>query len=62
MNRSFLIVIVPAILVGVGYVFVMRYLGASLDLFRFVAAGVVAAAAVFLVHRYRRDKASRRSR
>jgi hypothetical protein len=62
MNRSFLIVILPAIVVGLGYLFVMRYLGAPLEPFRFVGAGVAAAAAVFLVHRHRHKKASRRSR
>lgn len=62
MNRSFLIVIAPAILVGLGYVFMMQYLGAHLEPFRFVAAGVVAAAAVYLVHRHQRRKSARRSR
>jgi positive regulator of sigma E activity len=62
MNRSFLIAILPAIVLGVGYFFVMQYLGARLEPFRFVAAGVAAAAAVFLVHRHQRKKASRRSR
>ena len=62
MNRSFLIVILPAILVGVGYILVMQRLGARLDPLRFIAAGVVAAAAVFLVHRYRSRKVSHRNR
>jgi len=62
MNRSFLIVILPAIVVGLGYIYVMQYRGARLEPFRFVAAGVVAAAAVFLVHRHQRKKGSRRSR
>jgi len=62
MNRSFLIVILPAIVVGLGYLFVMQYLGARLEPFRLVAAGVAAGAAVFLVHRYQRKKGSRRSR
>ncbi len=62
MNRSFLIVILPAIVVGLGYLFVMQYLGARLEPLRFVAAGVVAAGAVYLVHRHQRKRASRRSR
>ena len=62
MNRSFLIVIVPAMLVGLGYIFVMQYLGARLEPLRFVAAGVGAAVAVFLVHKYQRRKSSRRGR
>lgn len=62
MNRSFLIIIVPAIAVGLGYVFVLRWLGYPLEPFRFVAAAVVGLAALFFVQRYQRRKASRRSR
>ena len=66
MNRSFLIVIVPAIAVGLGYIFVysffLRHHGVRLEPFRFVAAAVVAGVAVFLVHRHQRGKPSGRSR
>jgi ABC-type spermidine/putrescine transport system permease subunit II len=62
MNRSFLIIIVPAIAVALGYFFVLRWLGYELEPFRFVMAGVVAVAAVILVQRYQRRKASRRTR
>jgi len=62
MNRSFLIIILPAIAVGLGYIFVLRWLGYELEPLRFVVAGVVTVAAVLLVQRYQRRKASRRSR
>jgi ABC-type Fe3+ transport system permease subunit len=62
MNRSFLIVILPGIAVALGYFFVLRWLGYELEPFRFLAAGAVAAAAIILVYRYQRRKASRRSR
>jgi ABC-type spermidine/putrescine transport system permease subunit II len=62
MNRSFLIIILPAIAVGLGYIFVLRWLGYELEPLRFVVAGVVTVAAVVLVQRYQRRKASRRSR
>jgi len=62
MNRSFLIIIIPAIAVALGYFFVLRRLGYELEPFRFVMAGLVAVAAVILVQRYQRRKASRRSR
>jgi ABC-type spermidine/putrescine transport system permease subunit II len=62
MNRSFLIIIVPAIAVGFGYIFVLHWLGYQLEPFRFVLAGVVAIAAVLLVQRHQRRKAARRSR
>ena len=62
MNRSFLIIILPAIAVGLGYVLVLRWLGYELEPLRFVVAGLVAIAAVILVQRPQRLKASRRSR
>ncbi len=62
MNLSFYIIVVPAILVGIGYVIVLRWLGYDLEPFRFVIAGLVAGAAVILVQRYQRRKASRRSK
>jgi ABC-type spermidine/putrescine transport system permease subunit II len=60
MNRSFLIIILPAIAVGLGYLLVFRWLGFALDPFRFVGAGIVVIAAVILVQRYQKRKASRR--
>ena len=61
MNRSFLIIILPAIAVGLGYIFVLRWLGYHLEPFRFVMAGIAAVAAVILVQRYNRRKAGRRN-
>jgi ABC-type spermidine/putrescine transport system permease subunit II len=58
MNRSFLIIIVPAIAVGLGYIVVLHWLGYTLEPFRFVAAAVVIVAAVILVQRRKRRKAS----
>jgi hypothetical protein len=62
MNRSFLIIAVPAIAVALGYTLVLRWLGYELEWSRFVLAGVAVVAAVFLVQRYQRRKVSRRSR
>ncbi len=52
MNRSFLIIIIPAIAVALGYFFVLRWLGYALEPFRFVMAGFMAVAAVILVQWY----------
>ena len=41
MNRAFLIILVPAILVSLGYVFVFRLLGLSPTYFRFIFGGVI---------------------
>jgi ABC-type spermidine/putrescine transport system permease subunit II len=62
MNRSFLIVIVPAIAVGLGYLYMFHWLGFRLEPFRFVGAAVVLVAAVILVHRRQRRKTSRGNR
>ena len=59
MNRSFLIIIIPAIAVALGYFFVLRWLGYELEPFRFVMAGVMVVAAVIVVQWYQRRKASR---
>jgi ABC-type spermidine/putrescine transport system permease subunit II len=62
MNRSFLIVILPAIAVGLGYLFVFHWRGVALEPFRFVGAAVVVVAAILLVQRQQRRKAQRGSR
>jgi ABC-type spermidine/putrescine transport system permease subunit II len=62
MNRSFLIIILPAIAVGLGYLFMFHWLGYALEPFRFLGAAVLIVAALILVHRRQRRKASRGSR
>lgn len=47
MNRAFLIILVPAVLVAIGYVLVFRFLGVSLVYLRFVLGGVVFLAAAY---------------
>jgi ABC-type spermidine/putrescine transport system permease subunit II len=61
MNRSFLIILLPAIAVGLGYLLTFHWLGIVLEPFRFVMAAIVVIAAVILVQRRNRRKASRRS-
>jgi hypothetical protein len=62
MNRSFLIIVVPALAVALGYFFVLRWLGFELEPFRFVMAGLGAVAAVIFVQWHLRRKAARRNR
>jgi ABC-type spermidine/putrescine transport system permease subunit II len=62
MNRSFLIVIIPAVAVGLGYVLMFHWLGYALEPFRFVMAAVVLIAAILLVQRRKRRKAASGSR
>jgi ABC-type spermidine/putrescine transport system permease subunit II len=62
MNRSFLIVIVPAVAVGLGYLLMFHWLGFVLEPFRFVMAAIVVVGAVILVQRRKRGKAEGGSR
>jgi ABC-type spermidine/putrescine transport system permease subunit II len=62
MNRSFLIIVLPAVAVGLGYIFMFHWLGFRLEPFRFLGAAVVIIAAVILVQRRQRRKAPRGSR
>lgn len=62
MNRSFLIIILPAIAVGLGYLFIFHWLGFTLEPLRFLGAALVIVAAVILVQRRQRRKAPRGSR
>ncbi|HEX3376061.1 MAG TPA: hypothetical protein VHS29_04325 [Candidatus Acidoferrales bacterium] len=62
MNRSFLIVIVPALAVGLGYLLMFHWLGVALEPFRFVAAATLIVGAVILIRRRKRRKVTRGSR
>ncbi len=62
MNRSFLIVLIPAVVVGLGYLLMFHFLGFALEPFRFVGAVVLIIGAIILVQRRQRRKASRGSR
>jgi ABC-type spermidine/putrescine transport system permease subunit II len=57
MNRAFFIIILPAVAVGLGYLFMFHWLGFALEPFRFIGAAVILAAAIYLVQRRQRRKA-----
>jgi ABC-type Fe3+ transport system permease subunit len=62
MNRSFLIVLIPALAVGLGYLLMFHFLGFPLEPFRFAGAAILIVGAIILVQRRQRRKASRGSR
>ena len=62
MNRSFLIILLPAVAVGAGYIFMFHWLGFALEPFRFIGAAVVVVAAVIVVQRRQRKKGAPGSR
>jgi ABC-type spermidine/putrescine transport system permease subunit II len=47
MNRAFLIILVPAVLVALGYVLVFRFLGVSAGYSRFILGGAIFLAAAY---------------
>lgn len=57
MNRAFFIIILPAVAVGLGYLFMFHWLGFTLEPFRFIGAAVILAAAIYLVQRRQRRRA-----
>ena len=59
MNRSFLIVLIPAILVGTAYFLLSTYAGVKLAYPRMIGAAVALGVAVYLVHCYTRRKPGR---
>ena len=62
MNRSFFIIILPAVAVGLGYLFMFHWLGFALEPFRFIGAAVILVAAIYLVQRRQRRRAGNGNR
>jgi ABC-type spermidine/putrescine transport system permease subunit II len=60
MNRAFLIIIIPAVLVAAGYVLLIRMAGIQLSYLRFVMAGVGFLAAIGAVNFYLKRHPRRR--
>ena len=61
MNRAFLIVLIPAVLVGFGYFFVFRHVGIPVRPIPLAMATLGFLVAAGLVHRYQRRKRRVRS-
>lgn len=61
MNRSFLIVLIPAALVAIAYFLFSAYAGVKLSYPRIIGSAVGFAAAVYFVHRYEQKKRARRA-
>jgi len=54
MNRAFLIILIPAILVALGYVLVFRFLGITPSYLRFIVGGIIFVAAAYWLWPQRR--------
>lgn len=61
MNRAYLIILIPAMLAGLGYVLVFRHEGIPVKPFPLIMAMVGFIVVTALVHRYQRRKRRARS-
>ena len=57
MNRAFFIVMIPALLVAAGYVFVLRYMGFSPGYPRLIITMTIFFGAIYLLSRRQKRKA-----
>ena len=61
MGRAYLLIIFPAVLVGIAYVILLRHLGVQIHAGPFMAAAAAVIAAVVMVRRHQRRKSRRHS-
>lgn len=59
MRRAYLLIAIPAVLVGVGYVILLRHLGVEIHGAPFLGAAGAAVAALLIVRHYQRRKSRR---
>jgi ABC-type Fe3+ transport system permease subunit len=60
MRRAYLLIAIPAVLVGVGYVVLLNHLGVRIHNSPFLGAGAAFIAAILIVRHYQRRKSRRR--
>jgi len=61
MSRAYFLILIPAALVGVGYVILLRRLSVPIHIGPFLGAAATAIAAIFVVRQYQRRKSRRHS-
>lgn len=60
MRRAYLLIAIPAVLVGIAYVIVLRRMELGINIAPFLGTAVAAVAAIVLVRRYQKRKPRRR--
>lgn len=60
MRRAYLLITLPALLVGIGYVVLLNHLGVQIRNGPFLGAGAAFIAAILIVRHYQRRKSRRR--
>lgn len=61
MSRAYFLILIPAALVGVGYVILLRRISVPIQIGPFLGAAAAAIAAILVVRRYQRRKSRRHS-
>ena len=61
MSRAYFLILIPAALVGVAYVILLRRLSVPIHIGPFLGAAAAAIAAILVVRRYQRRKSRRHS-
>lgn len=61
MSRAYFLILVPAALVGVAYVILLRYLNVPIQIGPFLGVAAAAIAAILVVRHYQRRKSRRHS-
>ena len=62
MNRAYLLIAIPAALVGIAYVVLLRRIGVQIYGAPILGAAVALLAAILIVRRFHRSKGARRSK
>jgi hypothetical protein len=62
MNRAYLLIAIPAALVGIAYVVLLRRIGVQIYGAPFLGAAVALLAVILIVRRFHRSKGTRRSK
>lgn len=60
MRNAYLLIAIPAAVVGVAYVILLRYMGVPVHAGPFVGTGAAFVAAIFIVRHYQKRKSRRR--
>ena len=59
MRRAYLLIVIPAVVVGIAYVILLHYIGVPIHVGPFLGAAAAFIAAVLIVRRYQKRKAGR---
>lgn len=59
MRRAYLLIVIPAVLVGIAYVILLRQIGVQIRPGPFLGTGAVFIAAILIVRRHQRRKSRR---